>query len=133
MALLIDTSVFIAIERSGGSPSDLLERVDDQPVALSAITASELFHGVHRAESALRRGRREAFIDTILATVSVVPFTLQTARVHSRIWADLQARGETIGAHDLLIAATALEHDRTLLTGNLRHFSRVPDLRAVVW
>src|SRR5947209_3955249 len=62
VAYLIDTSIFIAVERSGGALSDLLKELGaDEPVALSAITASELLHGVHRADSAVRRGRREEF------------------------------------------------------------------------
>ncbi|HEX4960978.1 MAG TPA: type II toxin-antitoxin system VapC family toxin [Thermoanaerobaculia bacterium] len=133
MAFLIDTSIFIAIERSGGGPSDLLEDLDDEPVALSAITGSELLHGVHRADSAMRRIRREAFVERILSTFPVIPFTLEMARVHSRIWADLQAKGVVIGAHDLLIAATALTEDRTVATRNLRHFDRIPDLKTLSW
>jgi tRNA(fMet)-specific endonuclease VapC len=85
LALLIDTSLFVAIERSGEAPTTFLERIGDQPVALAAITASELLHGVHRADSALRRGRREAFVETILKTVPVLPFTLDVARIHSRL------------------------------------------------
>ena len=68
---------------------------------LSAITASELLHGVHRADGAVRRGRREAFVETILTYLPVLPFTLDIARVHARLWADLQAQGEMIGSHDL--------------------------------
>ena len=133
MALLIDTSVFVAVERAGGDPSDLLEKVGAERVGLSAITASELLHGVHRADSAVRRDRREKFVEKILATLPIIPFTLEIARIHSRIWADLQAKGEVIGAHDLLIAATALRYDRSVATRNVRHFERIPGLKVVVW
>ncbi len=129
MALLIDTSLFIAAEREGQSPQSLLHRFGDEPVALSAITASELLHGVHRADSALRRGRRERFVESILRAVPVLPFTLEIARTHSRLWADLQRRGEMIGAHDLLIAATALTHDMAVLTWDQRHFGKIEMLK----
>lgn len=132
MALLIDTSIFIAMERSGGDLSDLVQELGDEPVALSAITASELLHGVHRADSAMRRSRREEFVEKILNTFPVIPFTLEMARIHSRLWADLQAKGVVIGAHDLLIAATALAQDRIVATGNPRHFGRIPGLKIVV-
>ena len=65
MALLIDTSIFIAMERSGGDLLDFLQELGDEPVALSAITASELLHGVHRADSAMRRNRRTEFVEKI--------------------------------------------------------------------
>lgn len=132
MALLIDTSIFIAMERSGGDLSGLLHELGNEPVALSAITASELLHGVHRADSAMRRSRREVFVEKILNTFPVIPFTLEMARIHSRTWADLQAKGVVIGAHDLLIAATALAQDRIVATGNPRHFGRIPGLKIVV-
>jgi len=133
LAFLIDSSLFVAFERSGESPATFMDRLGDQEVALAAITASELLHGVHRADSAVRRGRRERFVETVLSTVPVLPFTLEVARTHSRFWADLQMRGEIIGAHDLLIAATALTHKMSVATLNQRHFGRVPDLQLELW
>lgn len=133
MALLIDTSIFIAIERNGEAPAEVLQRLGDQPLALSAITASELLHGVHRADGALRRGRRERFVEAVLKSVAILPFTLDVARVHARLWADLQSRGEIIGAHDLLIAATALAEDRILVTRDQRHFGKVEGLKLALW
>ena len=132
MGLLIDTSLFIALERAGVPLSALLDQVGSQPVAISAITASEILHGVHRADSALRRGRRERFVEAVLETVPVLPFTLEVARIHAQIWADLEMRGQTIGANDIVIAATALAHNLTVLTGNIRHFERVAGLKVVV-
>ena len=133
MAFLIDSSLFIAYERSGETPAALMDRLGAQEVALASITASELLHGVHRADSAVRRSRRERFVETVLRAVPVLPFTLEVARVHSRLWADLQRRGEIIGAHDLIIAATALNHQLAVATLNQRHFGRIPDLQLALW
>ena len=133
MAFLIDSSLFVALERSDGHPTALMDRLGTQRVALAAITASELLHGVHRADSAVRRGRREKFVETVLRSIPVLPFTLEVARIHSRLWADLQRRGEIIGAHDLLIAATALTHKMAVATLNQRHFGRIPDLQLALW
>jgi tRNA(fMet)-specific endonuclease VapC len=133
LAVLIDTSIFIALERQGESLASLLERLGAESVALAAITASELLHGVHRAESALRRGHRERFVESVLRAVPVLSFTLEIARLHSRLWADLQRRGELIGAHDLIIAATAISHEMAVLTTNQRHFGRIETLKLEVW
>jgi tRNA(fMet)-specific endonuclease VapC len=126
VALLIDTSVLVELERAKarGLPSEL----NDEGVCLSAISASELLHGVQRATTAARRARREAFVERILDTVPVLPFDLDVARVHSRIWVELIRSGTMIGAHDLIIAATAIRHDLAVLTGNQREFSRVEGL-----
>ncbi len=133
MGLVVDTSVFIHIERSQERPESLLESVGDEPVFIAAITASELLHGVHRAKSAVRRGRRSRFVESILDLVPVLAFDLEIARAHSRIWADLASRGEMIGAHDLLIAATALTHEHAVVTGNTREFGRVEGLELKTW
>lgn len=131
--LLIDTSVLIAIERSTADQEPMLDSLVDRPVFLAAITASELLHGVHRTDSALRRGRRERFVEAILSLLPVIPFDLDTARIHARLWADLSRRGKPIGAHDLQIAATALVHDLSLVTANEREFERVGGLELERW
>ena len=65
----------------------------------------------------------------------VLPFDLLVARVHARVSAQLLDAGRLIGAHDLLIAATALAHGYAVLTQNLRDFRRVPglDVRQPSW
>ncbi len=84
--------------------------------------------GVHRANTADRRVRREAFVEAILHKVQVLPFDLHVARVHAQIGAELAAAGQPIGTHDLIIAATAIVNGYGVLTDNLRHFERVPGL-----
>ena len=133
MGLLIDTSVFVDIERTESALSRTLGDLGDHPVYLTAITASELLHGVHRADSAVRRQRRQDFVEAVLEIIPVLSFDLDTARVHSRLWADLARIGLMIGAHDLQIAATAIAHDLELVTANVREFGRVDDLVVHTW
>jgi tRNA(fMet)-specific endonuclease VapC len=131
VAQLIDTSVFVALERRGlrlGALAGVAPGEADAPVALASVTASELLVGVHRADTAERRLRREAFVEALLGAVPVLPFDLRVARTHARLWAQLAAAGTPVGAHDLLIAATALAHGYAVLTDNPRDFGRVPGL-----
>ena len=128
MTLLIDSSVIIAFERRRVALEALARVAPDEPVALASITASELLAGVYRADSLARRVQREAFVEAILERLPVLPFDLRTARIHAQIWAELTATGQLIGAHDLLIGATALAHGYGVLTDNLRDFQRVPGL-----
>ena len=67
----------------------------------------------------------------LLAILPVLDFTSETARVHAEIHASLRQRGALIGAHDLIIAATALQHGYALLTSNEREFGRVPGLQVL--
>ena len=111
---------------------DLALVVTDEPAALAAITASELLTGVYRADSTRRRLERETFVEASLERLPVLPFDLGVARVHARLWAQLATSGQLIGAHDLIIAATAIANSYSVLTDNIREFQqRVPELVVV--
>ncbi len=133
MGILIDSSVFIAAERGRLALAGRLAGQEHEPLALSVVTASELLHGVHRAADPVSRTRREQFVEAILARFPVVEFGLEAARVHARLWAELLGRGEPVGAHDLIIGATAIAMDFQVATANARDFRRVPGLRVQVW
>lgn len=133
MGILIDSSVLIAAERGRLSLAGHLAGQEHEPIALSVLTASELLHGVHRAGDPRSRARREQFVEGILARFPVVEFGLEAARVHARLWADLLGRGEVVGAHDLIIGATAIAMDFQVATVNARDLRRVPGLRVQVW
>ena len=133
MGILIDASVLIDHERGR---SDLENRVagrEDEPFYLSVITVSELLHGVHRADTPSRRAHRSVFVEAVIDRFPLLPLDLPTARIHAETGAQLTADGQTIGAHDLWIAAAALAHGLTLVTANLREFRRVPGLDVEEW
>jgi predicted nucleic acid-binding protein len=129
---LIDSSVLIAAERG----ALLLDRIPTDsggdPVAIAAVTASELLHGVHRAAELARRRRREVFVERLLSALPVLPFDLIAARVHASLWAQLAGKGTSIGAHDLIIAATAIAAGYRVATHDRRSFPRIPGLDLLV-
>jgi tRNA(fMet)-specific endonuclease VapC len=129
LAVLIDTSLLIDLERGVTAPA--VERMlGNEDRAISVITVSELLHGALRAIGD-RRARRHAFVEHVIGGLQAIPISETVARVHAGLWADLAARGETIGAHDLWIAATALTHGFGVATGHRADFDRVPGLRVV--
>ena len=130
MALMVDANVFVHFERRG-VPIDLSLWEPSEDVFISVVTVSELLMGVHRAESEARRKRRSEFVEAILAGVSVLDFTIAAARRHAQLYAELSQQGRLIGAHDMIIAATALHHNLSLLTENVEEFSRVAGLRVI--
>lgn len=129
MGVILDSSVLIAAERGRLRLAELLESLGDTPVAIAAITASELLHGVHRAAPRSVRMRRSAFVEALLAELPVRTFGLGEARMHAELWAELAGSGTMIGAHDLLIAATAIAGGDALVTLNQREYAHVPGLR----
>jgi tRNA(fMet)-specific endonuclease VapC len=131
VAALIDSSVFIAGERARIDLSELLASLGGEALALSAVTASELLHGLHRTRTIAQRERRNAYVEAILEQMPVLAFDLTVARVHSAISAELERTGRKIGAHDLMIAATAMVHDYRVATRDLRSFPKIPGLETV--
>jgi len=128
LAYLIDSSFAIGLERRRGSITELRDRFGDVGMVIATITLFDLLVGMHRANDHGRRARRQEHLDRLVALVTVLPFDDEVARRHARITAELTAVGERIDAHDLIIAATAIVHDLTLLKLDLRHFPRVPGL-----
>ena len=94
---------------------------------ISAVTAGELYKGAFRSPEHERHLR--AIDERILPTVTVLPYDLGVARVFGQIQANLSLRGKTVADADLQIAATAIHHGLELVTGNLRHFERIPGIR----
>ena len=133
MGTLIDTSVIIAIQRGQLDPQHLRDTDDDDLIAMSAMTASELLHGVHRLISAVARTRAERFVEHLIDSIPVIAFDLDVARVHARLDAELSARGASVGDADLIIAATAVWLDYRVATRDLRSFPRIDGLEIVKW
>ncbi len=130
MGLILDSDVLIHYERASRSDFFSPHATYDNAY-ISAITVSELLLGVHLADSPKRRNRRLAFVESVLNLIPVLDFTAETARVHAELHASLRERGALIGAHDLIVAATAVQHGCALMTGNLREFQRVPGLDVI--
>jgi tRNA(fMet)-specific endonuclease VapC len=130
---LIDSSVLIDAERGRLDLEDLLRDYVDEDFAISAITAAELLHGVHRAKTAAQGSVREAFVEGLMAHLPVVPFDLLTARIHARLAAELASRRVSIGPHDLIIGATAVARGYNVATCDERSFPKIPGLSLLRW
>jgi len=133
MAVLIDASILIEAERGRLRLEPYVASRQDEESFLSVITASELLHGVHRADRPEVQSRRSAFVEAILERFPVLPVDLATARAHAQLWAQLRQSGTMIGPHDLWLAATCLAHGLVMVTANRREFERVPGLAVEVW
>lgn len=129
MGVIFDTSVLIAIERGSLDIEGLVKGKENEAFGISAITVSELLHGVHRADSEKRRLKREAYVEKVIETFPVYPFDLSAARIYARIWAYLTKRGVTIGAHDFMIASTAISFGFSVMTSDMRDYGKIKGLK----
>jgi tRNA(fMet)-specific endonuclease VapC len=128
MGVIFDTSVLIDLERASSRLDKFILGREGEPFGISAITVSELLHGVHRADSEKRRIIREAFVEKIIEVFAVFPFDLGTARIYAGIWASLSKRGKAVGAHDLIIASTCISLGFSLATLDLRDYGLIEGL-----
>jgi predicted nucleic acid-binding protein len=127
-----DTDVFSAtMRRDPFLP--LIRRLAQIPPSkqfTTAITMGELLYGASRRDSArLNRQVR----DLIHGALTVLPFDESAAEVYGSLRARLEAEGRRLDEPDMRIASIALSRDLTLVTGNVRHFARVPDLTVENW
>ena len=133
MSYLFDTDVLSNLLKKRPSP-EVLRRFAATPHEdqfTSAITLGELMYGAHRSNQTvelLKRIERD-----IPPLVNVVPFDEAAARVYGPLRAQLVKAGTPLAEPDLRIAATALARNLILVTGNVRHFARIPGLVVENW
>jgi tRNA(fMet)-specific endonuclease VapC len=121
--LILDTPVLIDAERSGRRLNRLIADEDD--VAIAAVTAAALLVGVELAGDA-GRAQRSAFVRSVLDTVPIEDYDVQVAQEHARLLAHVRRSGRPRGAHDLVIAATAVARDRLVVSTDSSAFADLP-------
>lgn len=130
MKYMLDTNICISIINS--RPADVLKRFRQEKIGnigISSITAAELTFGVIKSGSEKNRYALEMFF----IPLEIFPFDASIVWHYGRLRADLEKRGQPIGALDTLIASHALALDTVLVTNNVREFMRVPGLRYENW
>ncbi len=131
MGLILDSSLLIADEREKFNLSVWLRSRPPEPIAVSAITLWELWLGIEVEVDSGRARRRRRWLDRAFRRLEIIPFDTILARVHARLWAQLAAAGQMIGAHDLIVAATATHRKWAVATFNVDEFRHVHGLAVI--
>lgn len=129
MGVLIDTCIWVDVERGALAPGDVAALTGSEPVYLSPVTVAELRFGVeacadpglkHKRAAALRRLQRKP----------ILPIDAVTGEVFGTLAAQLRAvgKGHRYRVQDLWLASQAIQHDLRLLTRNVRDFEDLPGL-----
>ena len=130
--MILDTSVIVRAERRGKSVAEILTQIrethGETDIGVSVVTVAELTHGVQRSKLEAQRQRSQAFVDDVLAAMTVYPVTVEIAQRVGIISGREAERGVTLPFEDLLIGATALQLGFELATHNVRHFEMIPNL-----
>jgi len=129
MAFLFDTDAISELLRPHPAVKYIrwLLSVPREDQFTSAVVIGELYKGAYRSRS--REHHLKNIEQRVLPAVVVLPYDVATAKVFGQIRARLEESGNILPDADIQIAATAVYHDIELVTGNLRHFSRIVDLK----
>jgi tRNA(fMet)-specific endonuclease VapC len=127
---LLDTNIISdAIRNTRGACATRIGQVDSEDLCTSIVVAAELRFGAEK------KGSRELTerIERALSGLPVKPLGGDADDWYGKLRADLERRGQLIGANDMLIAAHALAMDAVLVTDNVAEFSRIPGLAIENW
>ena len=130
MRYLLDTNIISDLIRNPrGRVSERLGEIPNDAIATSIVVAAELRYGVARRRS--RSLQRK--VEDVLSAFAVLPLGQPADVAYGDIRARLEAAGTPVDNHDMLIAAHALSLDCTLVTDNVREFSRIDGLAVENW
>lgn len=129
--VLLDSNIISYFLR--GEPSVVTELDEYQhffaQITFSILTYYEILSGLKYRDSK----KILAFFEELAAESEILEFNQETAKIASEIYCDLRHRGLLVPSIDIFIGATAIQHDLTLVTANIKHFQIMKNLKYVNW
>ena len=118
----MDTDVVIDFFNGVFPGAEIMSKlISGQEVALTSISVFELYAGIEGK-------RRLSQIETLIQGVTILPLDVIEAVIAGRIYTQLKSKGQLVGTHDILIAATCVANRIPLYTKNVAHFSKIEDI-----
>ena len=131
MRYMLDTNICIyAIKHKPEKVFQKLQEVEPEDVCVSSLTYAELVHGVEKS-AAVEKNRLA--LSMLLANIEILDFDVDAADCYGKIRADLEKKGTPIGPLDMMIAGHAQSRGYTVVTNNVKEFSRVSNLKIENW
>lgn len=130
---VLDTDHCVELLRGNRGISSKLKSLDEDieiEIYTSTITAAELFYGAYRMPNPEERMQE---INAFLSDMEVLDLDLGAARIYGQLKAELARIGELLADNDLFIASIALSRNLTLVTHNIHHYERIPNLCLEDW
>ena len=130
---IFDTDVYTNVLRKNPSEKLLnrLKKVPRRDQFTTAITIAEAYYGLMKSSNMTRLLKH--FETILLPRATILPFDFSAAKKYGAIRSFLEKQGAPLAHPDLQIASIALSMNMTLITGNLKHFQRVPQLAVENW
>jgi tRNA(fMet)-specific endonuclease VapC len=130
---IFDTDIYSNVMRKVPSEALLnrLKKVPRRDQFTTTITIAEVYYGIMKASK--RQRLLKLFEDVLLPRATILPFDFSAAKKYGEIRSFLEEQGTPLAHADLQIASITLSMNMTLITGNLKHFQRVPRLAVENW
>ncbi|MCL1920670.1 MAG: PIN domain-containing protein [Kiritimatiellaeota bacterium] len=130
MGVILDTCIWVEVERGTLAPADVMRVTGDLPVFLTPPVLAELEYGIYRAKTDDQRIRRMNAMMRIRRKPCLI-MDRATAEIYGRLAGMLDNAGKptTYRTHDVWIAALAIQHNHAVLTHNIKDFEGIPGLR----
>ena len=131
MRYMLDTNICIyVIKHKPETVFQKLQEVEPEDVCVSSVTYAELVHGVEKS-AAVEKNRLA--LSMLLANIEILDFDVYAADCYGKIRANLEKKGTPIGPLDMMIAGHAQSRGYTVVTNNVKEFSRVSNLKIENW
>jgi tRNA(fMet)-specific endonuclease VapC len=127
---VLDTNTLIYYFKGQGQVAENFANVSAQEISIPTIVFFELQVGIAKSTSPAKRTQQ---LQELMSRVNLVLFDREAALAAAKIRAELEQQGTPIGQMDVLIAGTAIALQATLVTHNIKEFSRVSGLKIVDW
>ena len=129
MYLLDTDTIIFNLKGNASIRKNLLFHIND-PIKVSAITLMELYYGAYKSQKITGN---LAKIKTIEQSIEVIPVWIESVEIFGMLKSNLEKTGSRLDDFDLIIAASALAHNLTLVTNNEKHFKRIEGLKLANW
>jgi tRNA(fMet)-specific endonuclease VapC len=127
---VLDTNSLIYFFKGIGNVATRLLDTPPKDIRIPSIVLYELEVGIAKSTHPTKRSQQ---LEELISVTGVLPFGLREAKSAAQIRVELDNRGQSIGPHDFLIAATALANQATLVTHNTNEFGRIEQLQIEDW
>jgi len=97
----------------------------------TSINVSEIYFGAYRSKN--QKEILKAYEERVFPNINILPFDADSGKIYGRIKAHLEKRGLSKSEPDFRIASIAIQHNMTLISGNIRHFQNIPGLEVEDW
>lgn len=128
MKYLVDTDCVVDYLKGRPKAQELLDKLYHDGLAISIITYGEVYEGIYFGRDSKQN---EQIFGNFLHGVTILGISRPVAKRFALVRGKLRQNGQMIGQPDILIAATAIEHNLTLLTRNAKDYQRIPDLKTL--